>query len=124
SGNNSKKKKDFFLKESKEQFESITIGDKVSGYMRNEDTFLTDKNIQFESMIGIPVLVLLYLVLFFWIIALLNSTTFVKRLYKVMAIAFKSTVIVMFIMYLISGLIMISLVATNTFHKLNKMSIF
>ena len=95
--------------------------------MRNEDTFLTDKNIQFESMIGIPVLVLLYLVLFFWIIALLNSTTFVKRrkrMYKVMAIAFKSTVIVMFIMYLISGLIMISLVATNTFHKLNKMSIF
>src|SRR5699024_8713162 len=43
---------------SKEQFESIEIGDKVSGYMRNEDTFLTDKNIQMELMIGIPILVL------------------------------------------------------------------
>jgi|SRR5699024_2454763 len=86
--------------------------------MRNEDTFLTDKNIQFESMIGFPVLVLLYLVLFFWIIGLLNSTTFVKRrkrLYKVMVIALKISVRVMSIIYLISGLIMISLVATNAF---------
>lgn len=38
---------------SKEQFESILIGDQVSGYMRNEDTFMTDKDIQIELMIGI-----------------------------------------------------------------------
>lgn len=111
---------------SKEQFESIEIGDKVSGYMRDEDTFLTDKNIQMELMIGIPILVLFYLILFFWTIGLLNSTTFVKRrkkLHKVMLIALKSSVRVMFIIYFISGLIMISLVATNAFHKLNKMNV-
>lgn len=38
-------------------------------------------------------------------------------------IALKISVRVMLIIYLISGLIMISLVATNAFHKLNKMNV-
>lgn len=110
---------------SKEQFETITKGDTVSGFMRSEDTFMTEKEIQVELMIGIPILVLLYFVLFLWIIGLLNSTTFVKnrnKVSKVMKIAFKSAVTAILTIYLVSGFILTSLVAINVFHKLNKLN--
>lgn len=111
---------------SKEQFETINEGDTITGYMRNEDTLLTEGNIHNELMIGIPILVFLYFVLFMWIIGLLNSTNFVKKRNKlshVMKKAFKTTVTGILTIYLVAGFIMTSLVAVNIFHKLNKLNL-
>lgn len=46
---------DSFSMVTKEQFESITIGNQVTGYMRAEEPFMTDKDIQMELLIGISI---------------------------------------------------------------------
>lgn len=111
---------------SKEQFETLEEGDTITGFMRNEDTLLTKENINNELMIGMPILVFLYFVLFMWMIGLLNSTNFVKnrsKLSHVMKRAFKITVTGILTIYLLAGFIMTSLVAVNIFHKLNKFNL-
>lgn len=111
---------------SKEQFESIRIGDQVSGYIRDQETLMTDKDIQVELMIGIPILVFLYIALIFFILAMLNGTAFVKRrkkLSKFIFIAIGTLIKIVLVLYLLAGLIVLSLVAVNVFHKLNKFNL-
>lgn len=57
---------------------------------------------------------------------MLNSTTFVKRRKKqskFVLIAVESLIKLILVIYLIAGLIMISLLAENVFHKLNRFNL-
>lgn len=47
--------------------------------MKNKDTFVTEKDIQFEKLLGIPILIALYLVVFIFGAGLLKNTTFIKN---------------------------------------------
>lgn len=111
---------------SKEEFESINIGDRVTGYIRGEETFMTDKDIQVELMIGSPILVFMYIVLIFLTLAMVNSTDFVKRRKKLSTYLLTTIdflIKMLFVIYLLAGLIMLSLVAVNAFHKVNKFNL-
>jgi|SRR5699024_9816206 len=111
---------------SKEKYESIKIGDKVSGYIRGEESFVTEDDIQFELMIGIPILISFYIILLLWITGMLNSTAFVKRrekLRRTIMFTFLGSVTAILTIYLIAGFIMTSLLATNVFNKLNKFNL-
>lgn len=108
---------------SKDEFESIRIGDQVSGYMRGEDHFLTNKAIKMELIIGIPLLLFLYLATLFFAFAMLNSTSFVKKRGKLSTFllsALGSITKLILLFYLLVGLIVLSLVVVNAYHKLNK----
>src|SRR5699024_4699645 len=48
---------------SRERFESIQPGDTINGYMKDGDTFVTEKDIQFDKLLGTPILIILYLAL-------------------------------------------------------------
>lgn len=62
----------------KEQFESIQPGDTINGYMKNENSFITDKDFQFEKSLDIPVLIFLYLMVLTLGGGILRSTKFFK----------------------------------------------
>ncbi|WP_339233713.1 DUF3592 domain-containing protein [Oceanobacillus sp. FSL W7-1281] len=107
---------------SKEQFESIEAGDTISGYMKTEDTFVTEKDIQFEKLLGIPILIALYLVVFIFGAGLLKNTTFIKNKlsYKnIVQKIFMTSLLTLLGLYLLTGLILIALITTNIFHKIN-----
>lgn len=107
---------------SKEQFESIEAGDTISGYMKNKDTFVTEKDIQFEKLLGIPILIALYLVVFIFGAGLLKNTTFIKNklAYKnIVQKIFMTSLLTLLGLYLLTGLILIALITTNIFHKIN-----
>ncbi|MCT1902707.1 hypothetical protein [Oceanobacillus sojae] len=109
-------------KVSKEQFESIQAGDKISGYMKNADTFVTEKDIRFEKTLAIPIFLFLYLSTFSVGLILLNSTKFIKnnQLYqKIVQRLYKISIYTMLTLYLLIGTTFVALTATNIFHKLN-----
>src|SRR5699024_4956525 len=106
----------------KEQYESMKIGDSISGYKKNDETFVTDKDIQFEISLGIVILIFLYLVIFIFVGILLKNTTFIKKgkkrqniLYHINKVNFLGVLII----FIIIGMAFTVLVATNAFHKLN-----
>src|SRR5699024_10006827 len=106
----------------KEQYESMKIGDSISGYKKNDETFVTDKDIQFEISLGIVILIFLYLVIFIFVGILLKNTTFIKKgkkrqniLYHINKVNFFGVLII----FIIIGMAFTVLVATNAFHKLN-----
>lgn len=79
-----------------------------------------------ELMIGLPILVVIYAVLIVWMLAMLYSTTCVKRrknlsTYTIKTI--KNLGKMILVIYLMAGFIMLSLVAVNVFHKLNKFNL-
>lgn len=107
----------------KEQFELIESGDTISGYMKNEDSFVTDKDVQFEKSLGIPILLFLYLGVLALGGGLLKSTKFFKnkvtRKNKLLKMI-KGVTLALLYLYFITGLVFIGIVATNLFHKVNK----
>lgn len=108
---------------SKEQFESIHIGDTISGYMKNEDTFVTERDIQFEKGLGIPILAVLYLGTLSFGIGLLKNITWIKnnkRRTNVLQRIVKVSLAILLIVYVMTGLVFTALTATNIFHKMNK----
>src|SRR5699024_1430046 len=114
------------MKVSKKEYEDLSIGDKVYGSVRNEDKLMTATEIKFELMIGIPILFVLYVVVLFWGLSMLNSSSFVKRrkkLYRIMMATRKSAVYILFSIYLIVGIVMLFLVGINTFNKVNKLNL-
>lgn len=107
----------------KEQFEAIQIGDKISGYMKNEETFVTEKDIQFEKLLGIPILAVLYLATLSFGIGLLKNIRWIKNNKKrsnVLQKVVKVSISILLIMYVITGFVFTALTATNIFHKMNK----
>lgn len=106
----------------REQFELIEPGDTVAGYMKNEDSFVTDQDIQFDKTLGIPILIFLYLGVLVFGGGLFRSTKFFKNnaahkrtLYKM----YKGVVFTSVALYIITGLVFIGIMATNLFHKIN-----
>lgn len=114
------------MKVSRKEYEDLSIGDKVYGSHRNEDKLMTETEIKFELMIGIPILFVLYAVLLFWSLSMLNSSSFVKRrkkLYQFIMATRKSVVYILFSIYLLVGFIMVILVGVNAFNKVNKLNL-
>src|SRR5690625_2749406 len=108
---------------SKEQFESIHVGDKISGYMKNADTFVTEKDIQFEKALGIPILIALYLGVLTFGISLLKSMKFIKNNQtrtRLLQKTLKISIYTILTLYILLGMIFIALIATNISHKMNK----
>lgn len=108
---------------SKEQFESIHVGDNISGYMKNADTFVTEKDIQFEKALGIPILIVLYLGVLIFGSGLLKSTKFMKRnqtCRNLLQKMVKMSIYTVLTLYILLGMIFLALTATNIFHKMNK----
>ncbi|GIN74194.1 hypothetical protein J14TS2_46690 [Bacillus sp. J14TS2] len=104
----------------KEQFESIHVGDKISGYMKNEETFVTEKDIQFEKLLGIPILAVLYLATFSFGIGLLKNVTWIKKWTNILQRIVKVSISILLIIYVTTGFVLTVLAATNIFHKINK----
>ncbi|GIO24697.1 hypothetical protein [Oceanobacillus sp. J11TS1] len=107
---------------SKEQFESVEVGDTISGYMKTEDTFVTEKDIHFEKLLGIPILIVLYLAVLFVGAGLLKSTTFIKNKpsYKnIVQKVFMTSLLTLLGIYILTGLILVTLITTNIFNKVN-----
>lgn len=114
------------MKISKEEYDDLSIGDKVYGSVRNEDKLMTATEIKFELMIGIPILLLLYIVVILWSSSMLNSSSFIKRqkrLHRFIMKTRKHATFVLFFLYLFAGAIMIILVGINAFNKVNKMNL-
>jgi len=106
----------------KKQFDTIQIGDTISGYMKNEESFVTDKDVQFEKSLGIPILLFLYLAVFALAGGLFKSTTFFKNKMpgkEILLKIIKGATFALFYLFVITGLVLIGIVATNLFHKLN-----
>src|SRR5699024_8933179 len=106
----------------REQFEIIEPGDTVAGYMKNENSFVTDQDIQFEKTLGIPILIFLYLGVLVFGGGFFRSTNFFKNnvthkrtLYKM----YKGVVLTSVALYIITVLVFISFMATSCFHKGN-----
>src|SRR5699024_5035211 len=102
---------------------SIQLGDTVSGYMKNEDSFVTSKDIRFEKMLAIPIFLFLYLGVLSIGGGLLRSTTYFKK-----RVTRKSKLnkmingisVTLLAVFIITGLVFIGVVSTNLFYKLNK----
>src|SRR5690625_3149684 len=108
---------------SKEQYESINIGDQISGYKKNADTFLTEKDIQFEIRLGVVILVFLYLFMFALSGSLLKNAKFFVKNKKRKNILHKMTKVNLYgvlAIYIAVGMTFTALTATNMVHKLNK----
>lgn len=108
---------------SKAQFESIHVEDKISGYMKNAETFVTEKDIQFEKSLGIPILIVLYLGVLAFGVALLKGTKFITNSQtrkRILQRVLKISIYTFLTLYILLGLIFIALTATNIFHKMNK----
>ena len=108
---------------SRERFESIQPGDTINGYMKDGDTFVTEKDIQFDKLLGTPILIILYLALLAYGGSLFKNTAFFKK-YNLdkgfMKKVFKTSAYAITILYILIGFIFITLTATNIIHKLNK----
>jgi len=107
---------------SKEQFDSIELGDAIPGYMKNAETFVTEKDIRFELTLGVPILILLYFAVFFLAAGLLKSTSFIKNrtiLYRGLNMTAKGTLFTILTIYILTGLVFTTLTATNIVHKLS-----
>lgn len=107
----------------KQQFELIQPGDTITGYMKNEDSFITDKDFQFEKTLGTPILLFLYLGVLAMGGGLLRSTKFFKdsvsrknKLHKI----FKGVIITLVTFYIITGLVFAGIMTTNLFNEVNK----
>ena len=108
---------------SKEEFESIAVGDKISGYMKNTDTFVTEKDIQFEKALGIPIFVVLYFAVFSLGTGILKNTRVIKKsrkLKNVLHTILKVSIYGILTIYILTGMVFTALTATNIFHKLNQ----
>lgn len=108
---------------SKEQYESIAIGDKISGYKKNADTFVTEKDIQFEKGLGMVILFFLYFITLAYLGLLLKNTKFFAKSKKFKNILHQLIKINMYgflTIYIVVGMLFTVLTATNVFHKLNK----
>src|SRR5690625_725256 len=106
----------------REQYELIEPGDTINGYMKNEDSFVTDKDIQSEKTLSIPILIFLYLGLLVLGGGLFRSTKFFKnhvthkrKFYKI----HNSVVLITVALYILTGLVFVGIMATNLFHKFN-----
>src|SRR5699024_455193 len=106
---------------SKEQFESIHVGDKISGYMKNADTFVTEKDIQFEKALGIPILIALYLSVLNFGNGLLKSMKFITNNQtntRLLKKTLKISIYTILTQYILLGMIFTALIATNIYHKI------
>ncbi|HLQ73167.1 MAG TPA: hypothetical protein VK125_02985 [Bacillota bacterium] len=113
---------DEYAQISKEEFEHLRIGDTISGYLYNENSFKTDTERQFEMRLGIFIQFILYLFVLFFFFGMLNHTKFIKRRkkpHRIVTNIFRSTLITIVATYLLTGFIFMSLVGVNLFHKFN-----
>ncbi|MFS0751637.1 hypothetical protein [Oceanobacillus sp. 1P07AA] len=108
---------------SKEQFDAIQVGDKISGYMKNADTFVTEKDIQFEKTLAIPVFIFLYFPVMMFGCLLLKDIKFIKnnhtrkeQIKRILKISGYSLLTA----YIILGMIFVILTAINIFNKMNE----
>src|SRR5699024_3390080 len=94
----------------REQFELIEPGDTITGYMKNEDSFVTDKDVQFEKTLAIPILIFLYLGVLVCGGGLFRSTDFFKNNVNHTRIVHKiynGVVLTSVALYITAGLVLI-----------------
>ena len=108
----------------REQFESIQIGDQISGIRRGE-TFLTSKDIQFEKRVSIPIFIFLYFGVFAYGGGLLREIKFIKgnqTLLNLLNRILRMLKAIVLATYISIGAYFVTMTATNAFNKLNKIN--
>ena len=106
----------------KEQFESIQPGDTINGYMKDADSFITDKDFRFEKSLGIPILVFLYLTVLGLAGGLLKSTKLFQKnakRQKIIDKILKGVLKTLLGLYIITGVVFTGIMAVNFFHSIN-----
>ncbi|HLQ73482.1 MAG TPA: DUF3592 domain-containing protein [Bacillota bacterium] len=109
-------------KVSKDMYDSIELGDEISGYISSKGHFETDYHIKIEKMYFIPLMIILDTVWFFVVLEWLQSTKFVKRrkvIKKVINNIFSRATIVLAIILILISVITTILIGTNLYHKFN-----